>query len=644
MTHRFTTLVFLAIVSVSNVFSQTIILTQDFESGNPPAGWTRSQNTPSVGWSFGLSLGSIYVSIPPHTRYACSNDDAHDDNSHLVNVADKDRLISPFMDLTPYSSTGVAVYFDYLLPGNFGSTGHIEASTDGGTTWVNVANIPSSFSWKTGFADLSVYTSYANVQFCFRHNDHGYWADGFALDNVIFQTIPPVEAVLNSVSLPKYGLTNTNYPLQFNVSNQGTDTITSLTLNWSDGTSHLATLPGLSIPPGGSASLNHPIPVNYSTVVEKNIVLHITLVNGIVDAFPLNNIDSVIFHTVSSAVAHNVVAETGTSTANGWSPRAKVVMDYMNTNHPGQFINIAIHSGDSMMVASYDSAGSFSSLPNCNVERVLLDQPVTQTDFINYYNTRKPLVVPASINVSNTWNSVTRDISASITAQFLTNISVADMRLAIIVVENGVTGSGDGTMVITNDYDQVNFYAGGGQGVMGGFESLPSPVSAALMQYDYVGRALLGGYAGQTGSVPGSVTDLQNVNYIFNYTLPVNYQEGNVKLVGLLIDQTDGSIVNAVEVPMNINIGIEENTEELSLRVYPNPATVSATAEINMLHPGDVELALYDLSGKQVYNYHYANLSGTQYLPVPVDGLAKGTYLVSISIPGKTYAKQLIVQ
>src|SRR5689334_534583 len=105
MNKNLTTLIFLAIFSISNVFSQTIILTEDFEVGFPPTGWNRTQNTPSIGWDFGLSLGSVYVNIPPHTRYACSNDDAHDDNSHLVNVADVDRLISPTFDLTPYSST-----------------------------------------------------------------------------------------------------------------------------------------------------------------------------------------------------------------------------------------------------------------------------------------------------------------------------------------------------------------------------------------------------------------------------------------------------------------------------------------------------------------------------------------------------------
>ena len=74
------------------------ILTQDFEGAGLPTGWTRSQSTPSVGWVFGATLSSQYWAIPTHTKYAASNDDANDNQTATLNVADKDRLITPPLD------------------------------------------------------------------------------------------------------------------------------------------------------------------------------------------------------------------------------------------------------------------------------------------------------------------------------------------------------------------------------------------------------------------------------------------------------------------------------------------------------------------------------------------------------------------
>jgi hypothetical protein len=616
-------------------FSQTVVLTQDFETGTPPTGWTVTQNTPSVGFEFGTALGSAYFAVPSHTRYALSNDDAHDDNTTNLNLADMDRLISPVMDLTPFAATGVAVKFQYIQPGTYGSVGTIEVTTDGGTTWAVAGTVANSATWTNGFVDLSSYTTSATVQVCFRHNDGGEWADGFGIDDVSVEELPANEVVVNSVSLTPYGQLSTNYTLSINVTNLGYDPITSLEVNWNDGTDHITTIGSLNILPGATANVNHPTAVNYATVVEKNMAVSVSQVNGAVDDLT-NNDGSTIFHTVSSLVQHNVLIEEGTGTWCGWCPRGAVAMAYMTATYPSDFVGIAVHNGDPMTVSAYDAAANFSGFPGCNVERTLLDQSVSQAAFESYYNARKVLVVPASVNVTNTWNYSTRAISATVTAHFVTTFAAANYRLAIVVVEDDVTGTASG-------YNQTNYYAGGANGPMGGYESLPSPVPAAQMVYDHVGRALLGGYNGQAGSVPAVINDLDDIQYTFNYTLPAGYDETQTKLVGLLIDQSSGAVINAVEVDMNFNAGVEE-VSNITLNVYPNPASDLATVKLDMINPEDVTLNLYDLSGKAVYTHNYSALSGTQYLTVPVSGLAKGTYIVSIATPSKSYSEQLIVK
>src|SRR5204863_313655 len=111
------------------------------------------------------------------------------------------------------------------------------------------------------------------------------------------------------------------------------------------------------------------------------------------------------------------------------------------------------------------------------------------------------------------------------------------------------------------------------------------------------------GYSGQASSVPAAIADLDDVQYVFNYTLPAGYDESKTKLVGLLIDQNNGNVVNAREVNLSFNSGVEE-VNNITLNVYPNPASDVATVKLDMINPEDVTLNLYDLSGKVVYTHN----------------------------------------
>ncbi|EPB65793.1 tRNA ligase class I, partial [Ancylostoma ceylanicum] len=193
-------------------------------------------------------------------------------------------------------------------------------------------------------------------------------------------------------------------------------------------------------------------------------------------------------------------------------------MEYMYNTYPDRFIGIAVHNGDPMTVSEYDNGANFGGYPSANIDRSILDG-----DF-----------------------------------------SSANYRLGVIIIEDGVKGTSSG-------YNQANAYAGGGYGPMGGYESLPSTVPAAQMVYDHVGRALLGGYNGQAGSVPTEIYDGMPVSYTFNYTVPAAYNIDNMYAVGVIIDNTTGEIINANKSPLKtLSLGSVESVE---MNVFPNPAT-----------------------------------------------------------------------
>jgi len=457
---------------------------------------------------------------------------------------------------------------------------------------------PTGGNYVARSIDLSAYAG-GIVHVAFRHHDV---SDQFRIniDDVMVRTPLPNDARLNEVLLSRYSMTNTNNTLELDVTNLGTTAITSLTVDWNDGTSHSSVI-NANIAPGQTAIISHPTPVNYASAIESSINVQITNVNGGADNDPANNVGSALHNTVSQLAEKSVLIEEGTGTWCGWCPRGKVAMEYMTTTYPN-FIGIMVHNADPMTLTAYDNAASFGGFPSANVDRVLLDEGVSQAAFESYYNARKDLIVPASLsaNVSGSGNSVTIDASAT----FYTQFSSANYRLGVILYENGVTGTSAG-------YNQTNYYANNANGPMGGYESLPDPVPAAQMVYDYVGRALLGGYNGQAGSVPATITDGQQVSHSFNYTVPSSIDRANLRGVVVLIDQSTGEVVNAHKFLSPFADLKEVNT--IDVNVYPNPASELVNIAFEAENT-TYSLNITDVSGKVLHSEEYTNLSGSQVL------------------------------
>ena len=613
----------------SALMANSQILTENFEGGALPAGWSKTQSTPSVGWEFGTNLSSQYWAVPSHTKYAASNDDAHDTQAATANVADKDRLITPPLDLT--AQTAVALKFDAFYTGVYGSVGTVEVSTNGGTTWTTIFTLDPSAAWQNNLAtNLSAYAGQNNVLVAFRHNDGNAWADGFAIDNVSVYVPPANDAKINSIALNRYGVINTNSNLVLNVTNLGSSTISNLTVDWNDGTSHSQVI-NVSIAPFATLDVTHPTALNYATAVEKTIAVNITAVNGGVDADVSNNTGSKLFNSLSQASPKKVVIEEGTGTWCQWCPRGAVAMEQMFQTHPNDFIGIAVHNGDPMTVAEYDGGANFGGFPGCNVDRALLDQSVSSNLFENYYQQRIGLAVPAALSMTIT-GTTNKTIVAN--ATFRTVFASANYRLGVIIIEDNVTGT-------AASYNQSNAYSGGANGAMGGFESLPNPVPAANMVYDHVGRALLGGYSGQANSVPTTITDGLAATYTFNYTIPSTSNSANMSAVAILIDNATGEIVNAEKTSLsaaNVN-----ELETIGLNVYPNPASgvLNVSFEANN---ADFVITLTDLQGRVISSKEMANLNGTQLVTFSTEDIASGSYIVTVASNGTKTTKNVVVK
>jgi hypothetical protein len=77
--------------------------------------------------------------------------------------------------------------------------------------------------------------------------------------------------------------------------------------------------------------------------------------------------------------------------------------------------------------------------------------------------------------------------------------------------------------------------------------------------------------------------------------------------------------------------------------VFPNPATTEATLRISTAVSGDVEMAIYNGVGQKISSKILNLNEGTQFLPLSVEGLAPGFYLISLNKGGEKSNVKLMI-
>lgn len=239
------------------------------------------------------------------------------------------------------------------------------------------------------------------------------------------------------------------------------------------------------------------------------------------------------------------------------------------------------------------------------------------------------LAVPAqlTVTVNATWNSATRNISTQISTNILANLPSGDYRFNLYVVEDSVTGSSSG-------YDQSSYY----DAVVGNpFYGMGDPIVGYV--HRHVVRAILPQAWGQAGIIPSSPTIGQNFNTTFNYTLPLGYNENNIKLVAFVSEFTSNhqgdEVLNVDETSLIIS-GLTENKNENYFLTYPNPTTGCFTigSEIN-----NTELVIYNMLGEIVYMERLADKTNV----VDISGLENGVYFLALSNGENSSVRKIVL-
>jgi len=344
------------------------------------------------------------------------------------------------------------------------------------------------------------------------------------------------------------------------------------------------------------------------------------------DDYPINNILEQEIYILDEAPVKNIVGEEATGTWCGWCTRGIVYMDSMQMKYPETWIGIAVHSNDPMEDPEYivGLTSYFPAYPSGIVNR---GETIDPADFEEYYLQELERVAPASIQIENKqYNSTTKELTFTVSSTFVA--PVTDHRFSAVLVENGVTGTG-------SDWAQANYYSGGANGSMGGFENMPNPIPAEDMIYDHVGRRVIGDIKGVEGSLPASINAGETHSYEFSTILSEEWDESKMELVGLLLDYNSKRIENGAI--SHLITSISEQLNNQSFVLYPNPASDQVYLNSKI---GIEKVQLLNISGQVMFE---KSVSGNK-AEISTSEFKPGIYFVKVFSQNNVITRKLVIE
>lgn len=178
-----------------------------------------------------------------------------------------------------------------------------------------------------------------------------------------------------------------------------------------------------------------------------------------------------------------------------------------------------------------------------------------------------------------------------------------------------------------------------------------NPVTAGMLSATAAGVRISPGpnerrYAEQSRRSTDSV-------FTFNWTAPVLgtgpvnlYASGNLVNGAAGSSGDNGSTMPTIVMLTEAQPSSTAELTSLKGRVYPNPAFAlsQVQVELEVKQSGDYQVALFDLSGRNVHNRTAQMLNGLNTYIVPTAGLLPGVYSVTISGSDSRYVTRLVIQ
>jgi hypothetical protein len=148
----------------------------------------------------------------------------------------------------------------------------------------------------------------------------------------------------------------------------------------------------------------------------------------------------------------------------------------------------------------------------------------------------------------------------------------------------------------------------------------------------------------------------QQTNYKGSFTIttydPVTNEPfyeifNDIKNYGIIYAATYGRGIFRAEKYFTVGedeIPAKQNATDVNLSVFPNPASNNIYVSFELLHNSDVQLKIYDLSGKILYSRNITDLNkGNQTFEVKVNSLARGSYVLQLITENNISTSKLVI-
>lgn len=454
-------------------------------------------------------------------------------------------------------------------------------------------------------------------------------------------TQPAVQTQLKSVAVSNsYVVVPGSTTISGTIKNLGSSTLTSADVTYRvNGTDYTTTLSSLSVPSMGTYNFTHPTTLNVANANEYAIQVWVTT------AGDADHTDDTLNTKVSGLTflpTKRVLMEEGTGTWCGWCPRGAVYTEQFDTVYAGTAIVVAVHNADPMTDAVYDAGmGSMiSGYPSGLVDRTDID--VDPMDFGTSYLNRINDVPPADISVDAFYSTSSGIADIIVTAHVAGELN-GDYRLNAVLVEDDVTGTG-------STWSQTNYYSSSSQnlplvGAGHDWQNSPNPVPYSQMHYNFVARAILGGFEGEIGSLPSTMNANNSYSYTFSYAVPSTYEIGQMRVIGMLQDFNTGRVLNVNRGSYGITTAIKTvESADFAMAMYPNPATDVANLMLNLVKGGEFTIDVFNVIGQSVYTQKTTATAGKNIFSLPVNRFEDGVYMVRVTMNGSQLTQRLIVK
>jgi len=591
-----------------------VIFSQDFENGNLSPMIAVNRDTASVNphvanlagptWSVFQKTATNKVAVSTSWLSPITQDD--------------DWLISPAISV-PDSNTFLSWEAVTTDP-NYRDGYEVRISTSDtaiSSFSILALTVPKELTtWTRRSLKLNLYVG-QTIYFAFRNNS-------IDVDNIRVEVLKNTNVRVKNLVVEKYNHVNDYVDVQAIIENHGALPVTSCTFGYQfEDSLYSATFNDLNIAPLSTRMLTHSIKLHGTKAGEYPFQANISNVNGGIDEDPGDNVFSRYIYFLAEQLQKKVVIENICGTWCMWCPRGIVYMEKLAALYPEWVIPIEIHYDDPMAFSEYVNPliAVIGGYPAGHLDRKILDvDPEVYEDFLDTLYSR---AVPVEVGVEATWDEATRALTVKAKGHLSITSNHNSLRFSCVLTENNVHGTDSG-------YEQYNVYSGGGYGPMGGFENLPFIVPADQMLYQFVARAILGGFDGMENSIPDKVVANKEFEMEFTYIVPEAFDINDMNAIVIALDSETGEILNSARIKVTENVGVP-SISHVKFNLYPNPATEIIRLEMDGQVASELTLSIYDPYGRYIRSIGDLDvIKGKQIKDILVGDLIPGQYLLEI--------------